>query len=205
MRSRLAGAWLAALALMVACGPGGSGPAPTAAGETPEAAVPTPPGVSAPTPAPSPSPSPSPSPAATSPGRPTPGELPPDTASLSYAVESGISATVEPLEATCSRYADNFGVAGASRGGPNPTRYQISVAPFRGDGLYRADAQVVEIGGNITVAGLLQFFIGPPFETAAELAGGGALGRLRFGGSGVDGRPVSGVLRWECSVVKTGA
>jgi hypothetical protein len=129
------------------------------------------------------------------------GELAPDTATLLYLSELGAPVTVEPLQATCTRFGESLGLFGSS-GGPLVGRYQLSIAPFRGNGVYRTDAQRGEVAGSVSIAGLLQLFVGPPFETTAEVARDGALGRVRFSGTGVDGRPAAGIIRWECSEVR---
>ena len=192
------------VALLEGCGSPAPGTPPEGIPDAP-IAVPTPvvPQLATATPPPSPVASPQAvaSPLAL-PGRPVPGELSPGTAALTYAAESGLATRVEPLSATCARFGDSLGVYGQSGGGPLAARYQLTLAPFRGDGTYRTDAQEAQIGGSISIAGLLQIFVGPPFETVAEVAGDGALGRLRFNGTGVDGRRVSGVLRWECNGVQ---
>jgi hypothetical protein len=148
---------------------------------------------------PSTSPSPVPSPL---PARLTAGELPPDSAALTFTPEAGFATTIEPLQASCNHSADSLGLIGARLEGPIVARYQISIAPFRGDGQYRTNATEAEIGGTVAATGQLQLFIGPPYEKIADVARAGALGQLRFSGMNVDGRRVDGLLRWECAEVK---
>lgn len=162
----------------------------------------TPPAPVAPpaTPVPLVAPSPSPLPL---PDQLTPGELPPDTATIIYVPElTGIPLTVRGLQASCFRAGDSLGLLGALNQGPTVANYRIELAPFRGDGRYRTGADGGEIGGNVSITGIMQMFIGPPFEAAALVARDGALGYLRFSGRGIDGRRGEGLIRWECSETK---
>jgi hypothetical protein len=130
-----------------------------------------------------------------------PGELPLNTAILSFVPEGGLPTTVDRLQASCGRVRDSLGLLGSYLGGPLVARYQITIAPFRGSGTYRNTAASAEIGGSVSISGSFQMFIGPPYDAVAEVVRDGALGRLNFTGMGVDGRRGSGVLRWECASV----
>src|SRR5207249_3369219 len=110
------------------------------------------------------------------------GELQPDTAAISYAPESGIPTNVERLQATCNLAGDSLGLAGFTLEGPVVARYLVTIAPFRGDGEYRSDSSQAQIGGSVAITGQLQLFISPPYETIADIARDGALGRLKFSG-----------------------
>ena len=156
-----------------------------------------PPAPAAPLPLPSPTPRPRPTVS-----RPMPGELPPNSAILTYIPEGGFATTVDRLQATCNRVGDSLGLIGAYLGGPYPARYQITIAPFRGSGSYRNTAARAEIGGSVSMSGVFQMFVGPPYDAQAEVARDGALGQLAFTGVGVDGRRGDGVLRWECNAIQ---
>lgn len=173
-------------------------PRPTALAASP--ATPTPLPTSPPSPVPILVPSPSPLPL---PDQLTPGELPPDTATIIYVPElTGIPLTVRGLQASCFRASDSLGLLGAINQGPTVASYRIELAPFRGDGRYHTGADGGEIGGSVSITGLVQMFIGPPFDAAALVARDGALGYLRFSGRGVDGRRGEGLIRWECTETK---
>jgi hypothetical protein len=88
--------------------------------------------------------------------------------------------------------------------GPTVGRFDLTIVPFRGSGQYRSDAAHGEIGGSISVTGSLQAFLGPPQESAAEVAADGALGEVRFATTHIDGRPLTGSMRWECAAVVEG-
>lgn len=150
-------------------------------------------------PLPLPSPTPRPRPTLT---RPLPGELPPNTAILTFIPEGGFPTTVDRLQATCNRRGDSLGLIGSYLGGPYPARYQIAIAPFHGSASYRNTAASAEIGGSVSISGVFQMFLGPPYDAQAEVARDGALGQLAFSGVGVDGHRGDGVLRWECSAIQ---
>ena len=184
----------------------GPPPAPTPAVSGAGPLPPTPSPVATGSPLPSPSPSPLPfvtptRPPTLAPARPVPGELPPNTAILSFVPESGAPTTVDRLQASCGQLGDSLGLLGSYLGGPLVARYQITIAPFRGSGTYRNTAASAEIGGSLSISGRFQMFLGPPYDALAEVVRDGALGRLNFTGLGVDGRRGSGVLRWECAAV----
>lgn len=192
---------LGAVGLVAACGlpapPATPSPAPAVLAEPTASPEPS----AAPTPAPSPPrppavtrPSPSPS--------PSPGVVPSGGAFLTYVPERGIPFTVERLQASCTRSGDSLGLFGSRLDGAAVARYQFSIAPFRGSGTYRTDGTASEVGGSISIVGRLSVFIGPPFETAAAVAGDGLLGQVRFSGAGLDGKRVEGVVVWECADVR---
>ena len=146
---------------------------------------------------PTPSPSPSPEPVTL-----VAGELPPDTALLDYLPEDGNPLAVQGLQASCNRSGDSLGLLGAQPTGATVARYQVTIAPFHGDGTYLTDAAHAEIGGSINIVGIVQLFIGPPYQTQADVARDGTLGQVRFSGTSVDGKRGEGVVRWECSETK---
>jgi hypothetical protein len=192
--------------LLAACGSSGrpEEPAPPTVAPIAPTGQPTASAVDAvPSPAASLSPSPlaavpSPSP---EPGLGSPGDLPADTATLTYALQSGAGTTLAGFQASCERLSQGLGLTGSLIQGPVPARYQLTIVPFHGDGSYRTDATGGEIGGSFTVVGQVQLFVGPPYLTTAQVGRDGALGRVRFSGPNLDGRLVDGTLRWECSSV----
>ena len=112
--------------------------------------------------------------------------------------DGGFPVSVDDLPVTCTRIGDSLGLAGASLQGPVVARFQLTIAPFGGDGSYRAD----RIGGSVSIPGQVQLFVGPPFDASADVGRDGALGRLSVSGLGVDGRRGDGTIRWECSEVR---
>src|SRR5437773_2131209 len=71
-----------------------------------------------------------------------------------------------------------------------------------GAGTYLTDAAHGESGATINLVGIVQLFIGPPYQTQAVVARDGTLGQVRFSGTSVDGKRGEGVVRWECSETK---
>jgi hypothetical protein len=196
------GALLAVIGLAVGLQPGQSPTPPPTVALPPPTPSPLPVAQAAPSPTASPLPFIAPTRLPTlAPARPVPGELPLNTAILSFVPEGGLPATVDRLQASCGQVGDSLGLIGSYLGGPLVARYQITIAPFRGSGTYRNTADSAEIGGSVSISGALQMFVGPPYDAVAEVVRDGALGRLSFTGPGVDGRRGSGVLRWECGSV----
>jgi hypothetical protein len=121
---------------------------------------------------------------------------------LVYRSWTGVQAIVDGFQARCTRSADALGVFGSVLRGPSIGRFDLTIVPFHGSGRYRSDTTHNEVGGSISVTGSVQAYLGPPQESAAEVAADGALGEVRFATTNIDGRPLIGSLRWECSEVQ---